>query len=393
LVVEVGLLVLAGFVSILAATLAIELISAVALERVPRHETGPKETPKIAVLIPAHNEGARLLATIEDVKEQLFPRGRVLVVADNCTDETAEVARAAGAEVTERQDAERRGKGYALHWGLEYLKADPPEIVIIVDADCRVGPNTIGTLASVAFTSGRPVQALYNMRKAEGGTTSHSAVQEFAWILVNHVRPIGLAKIGLPCQLMGTGMAFPWHAINSVPLATGDLVEDVKLGLDLAAEGYPPRFCPSVYVESTFPTSESGNIDQRRRWEIGSLRLLLRNGPRYLWRASRTGNLHLFFLAMDAMVPPLTLLGGLLVVFWLAALGVAVAGYGSSPLFVLTAAGVLVAGTLVAAWAKFGRHVLELKDAWQLVPFLIQKFKIYKWRPGHVLQWTRTDRS
>ena len=102
----------------------------------------------------------------------------------------------------------------------------------------------------------RPVQALYLMTAPPGSAINHQ-VAEFAWRLKNHVRPLGLKALGLPCQLMGTGMAFPWGVIRSAELASGFIVEDLKLGLELAAGGHPPAFS-SAMVTSTFPSSAEG---------------------------------------------------------------------------------------------------------------------------------------
>ena len=76
-------------------------------------------------------------------------------------------------------------------------------------------------------------------------SAQRTRVREFAWRVKNWVRPLGLSSLGLPCQLMGTGMAFPWEVIADARLATGSLAEDLKLGLELAANGHPPVFCPS----------------------------------------------------------------------------------------------------------------------------------------------------
>jgi hypothetical protein len=89
----------------------------------------------------------------------------------------------------------------------------------------------------------RPVQSLYLMTAPCESAINHQ-VAEFAWRLKNQVRPLGLRALGLPCQLMGTGMAFPWDIIRSAELASGFIVEDLKLGLDLADAGHPPVFCP-----------------------------------------------------------------------------------------------------------------------------------------------------
>ena len=100
------------------------------------------------------------------------------------------------------------GKGYALDFGLKHLAANPPDIVIIIDADCRVSENAIETMAQACAATGRPVQVLDLMTAPEGSPINYR-VAEFAWRVKNWVRPLGLSALGLPCQLMGTGMAFP----------------------------------------------------------------------------------------------------------------------------------------------------------------------------------------
>jgi len=118
---------------------------------------------RTTVLIPAHNEGEGVVQTIRDVQAQLGPNDRILLVADNCTDDTAAMAKAAGVEVIVRTDQARRGKGYALEFGVRHLALDPPDVVIILDADCRLGECAIRTLSTTAMVYGRPVQALYLM--------------------------------------------------------------------------------------------------------------------------------------------------------------------------------------------------------------------------------------
>ena len=244
----------------------------------------------IAVLVPAHNESAGLIPTLDDVKEQLRPRDRLLVVADNCDDDTASVAASAGAEVTTRADPSKIGKGYALDWGLKYLATNPPDIVIIVDADCRtLKPAQYERLASVCENVQRPVQALYLMTAPMGSTINHQ-VAEFAWRLKNWVRPLGLSAIGLPCQLMGTGMAFPWDVIRLADLSNGFIAEDLKLGLELAHAGYSPQFLSSAVVRSTFPTTVQGTALQRNRWEQGHLALIMKTAPILLYRALKDRN-------------------------------------------------------------------------------------------------------
>src|ERR1039458_5973497 len=140
---------LACLLGIPVALLLFEVVAAIVLparKYSQRSIQGPR--PRVAVIIPAHNESVGLLPTVEDVKKQLRVGDRLLVVADNCTDDTAVVASTAGAELIERVEPTKIGKGYALDFGLNHLSLDPPAIVIFIDADCRITEGTIGQLAT-----------------------------------------------------------------------------------------------------------------------------------------------------------------------------------------------------------------------------------------------------
>ncbi|HEY9651501.1 MAG TPA: glycosyltransferase family 2 protein, partial [Coleofasciculaceae cyanobacterium] len=121
------------------------------------------QRPRIAVLIPAHNEASGIGGTLETVIHQLTSQDQLIVIADNCTDETARVVRSFGAIALERHDPSRLGKGYALDYGLQFMESNPPDVVVIIDADCRVEPGVIERIANTAITSNRPVQANYSM--------------------------------------------------------------------------------------------------------------------------------------------------------------------------------------------------------------------------------------
>src|SRR5690606_9575507 len=115
--------------------------------------------PRVAVVIPAHNEELLIALTVSAVREKIAPASRVLVVADHCSDETAEKARLAGAEVIERCDLTRVGKGFALAHARDHLSSDPPDAVFILDADCQIVSGRLDALAYEAMTRGEPVQA------------------------------------------------------------------------------------------------------------------------------------------------------------------------------------------------------------------------------------------
>lgn len=390
------LLVLALLLAIPVAVLFVEVVAAIALrprERLPiPMEEGARR--RIAVLVPAHNEGAALLPTIADIKAQLGANDRLLVVADNCTDDTAAVAAAAGAEVVARNDPERIGKGYALDWGLRHLSADPPDVVVIVDADCRLSDRAIDRLAICSAQTGRPAQALDLMTAPERSPINHQ-VAEFAWRVKNWVRPLGLGNFGLPCQLMGTGMAFPWDVLRSAELASGQIVEDLKLGLDLAGQGRAALFCPSAVVTSEFPLSAAGADAQRKRWEHGHIRAIVSALPRYLGRAIAGRNLSLLALSLDLAVPPLALLGllvsGAVVITGVAAL----LGVPSIAFIIATTTFAVFALSGFLSWYTYGRDILPASQLASIGRYVFGKLGLYVslLTRGFVTRWTRTDRK
>jgi cellulose synthase/poly-beta-1,6-N-acetylglucosamine synthase-like glycosyltransferase len=349
---------------------------------------GAVERSQVCVLVPAHDEAEGIGATVAAIRQQLAPGDRLLVVADNCTDETARIAAEAGAEVAIRHEPSRRGKGYALAFGIDQLRKAPPACVIVMDADCTPGERLIDTLAHRCAATNRPVQARYVMAVPEG-SPPEQAVAAFSWLVRNYVRPLGLAALNLPSQLMGTGMAFPWNAIAQADLASGHIVEDLKLGLDLANAGHPPLFEPQVAVTSTFARSEGAMVTQRRRWETGAVAVLTRTAPRSILRALRTADLRLLALALDAMVPPLVPFVMVLSAFAVLATVIALSGGPPTAAVVASSAAAAVIAGLILAWLVFGRRTLALPGPGTLLAFVARKFHIYQ-RPGG---WVRTGRN
>jgi cellulose synthase/poly-beta-1,6-N-acetylglucosamine synthase-like glycosyltransferase len=385
----------AGLLAVLVVVLSTEIFAAVILPR--RDNILPSRDQinrRVAVLVPAHDESTGLLKTLADIKGQLRSGNRLLVVADNCSDDTAAVARAAGAEVTERSNPLRVGKGYALAWGLQYLSADPPDIVVMIDADCTLAGDTLDRLTSACAATSRPIQAL-DLMTASTQSPIDYRVAEFAFRVKNWVRPLGLQALNLPCQLMGTGMAFPWKLMRSVNLESGCAVEDLKLGLDLARAGYPAKFYPLACVTSQFPSSAVGARSQRQRWEHGHLSAITTTIPRIAFESLVRRDLPLFALALDAAVPPLILLGVLLgAAVAISALGVL---FGLSHLSLILSAGALSLYliSLLVCWLKFGRDILPPRAILPMVSYVFDKLPLYRQfvARGSASKWTRTDRS
>lgn len=349
--------------------------------------------PCVAVLVPAHDEAAGVAATLQSVRGQMVPGDRLVVVADNCSDGTARVAGAAGAEVVERNNPQQRGKGYALDCGVRFLEAAPPEVVVIVDADCELHPGSLDHLARRCALTKRPVQALDLMHAPEGAGLK-TRIAAFAWVVKNHARPLGNHRLGLPCQLMGTGMAFPWELISAAPLASGHLVEDMRLGLDLAANGAAPLFCPQALITSTFPTSAQGLAEQRARWEQGHMGVILTEAPRALWRSIVLRRPELAAMVLDVGVPPLTMLVMVLVVQ--AVLDTVFAALGGSrmPMGIAAAAFSIFVLAVALAWWRFGRGIVSIGELARVPVYVFHKLPLYARFFGRGKDaWVRTKRD
>ena len=367
--------------------LALESLAALLPRRVVA--TARPAGVRCAILVPAHDEEAGIAATLTRVRAELQPEDRLLVVADNCSDGTATMARAAGAEVVERVDPTRRGKGFALDFGVRTLEAAPPDVVVVIDADCLVQASATDLLIGQVLRTGRPAQAVY-LLDAPAGVGIRSQLSAFAFRFKNLVRPLGLDRLGLPPLLNGTGMAFPWEVLRQAPLASGNIVEDMQLGLDLARAGHPPKFCAEARVGGLLPSGRDAARKQRTRWEHGHLRTLLAQVPRLLLSAVRQRRLGLLGLALELSVPPLSMLG----LLWVLAALLWCATQAPLPGALLASESLLAAATLLGSWIRFGRDCLPFTSLLAAPFYVLTKIPIYLafvWKPERA--WVRTTRE
>jgi cellulose synthase/poly-beta-1,6-N-acetylglucosamine synthase-like glycosyltransferase len=349
--------------------------------------------PRIDVLIPAHDEEAGIAATLASILAQTLPGDRVAVVADNCSDRTAAIAREAGARVWERRDDQRRGKGFALEYGRERLASECGEVVIIVDADCRLEPGTLDALAVTAATTGRPVQADYIMT-CPPNPSPRDVVSRIAVTIKNRVRQRGVALFGGAAVLTGSGMAFPWKVFRTAKLDGGNIVEDMQLSFDLLIAGDAPSYCGEACVVAPLPKQRNASIAQRTRWEHGHLQTLTRRVPRLAWEAIRQRRPVLLGAAIDLAVPPLSLL----VLLWAAiaaASGVAAwYGWGAMPFVTTLVAGNLLTAAVWAAVRRYGDGVSPWAVVTAVPRYVIEKIPIYvTFVVRRQRTWVRTDRE
>lgn len=392
MVIEVAFFALALVLCVPVAMFCLEVLLSLLPRKLDRFGVLPTET-KVAVLIPAHNEEGVIVGTLRSVLPTVPAVGRVMVVADNCTDRTAEIARELGAEVVERYSTAQRGKGFALDFGIRHLQASPPDVVVFLDADCRTQPETVERLAAAALVSGRPIQGL-NLCDPDPRGGYGQLASGFAFRFKNLVRTLGLVRLAGLCHLTGTGMALPWDLISKVRFADGNVVEDMQLGIDLALAGKPALFVPEARVDSPLPTRPSAVRSQRTRWEHGHLKTLLSQAPRLAALAFRRFRLDLLLLALDLAVPPLSLLvmalGGLV----LASAAGALLGISAWPLCLAWSALTCTAVAIFLGWAAHCREVVPFRTLVAAPYYAVAKLPIYLAflrRPQ--AQWIRTERD
>lgn len=341
------------------------------------------------VVVPAHDEEAVLGATLESLAALDYPEHlrRIVVVADNCSDRTAEIAMARGADVLVRDDAERRGKGYALALALERSEADGfADAVVVVDADTFVSANLLRAFSARIAAGARVLQADYVV--GNGPDTWRTRLMALAFVLFHGVRSLGRARLGLSAGLRGNGMAFTREALRACPYHAHSLAEDVEYGVELALAGVPVRFVPEARVSSDMPTDGRAARSQRSRWEKGRLELARRYLGPLLRRARQERSPMLLDLAADLLIPPLADLG--LAVVLGGAASTAVAWLTPAPWWIVTP----WALSFLALCVYLGRGIALSKMGWQALAALAAApaYLLWKLALGRA-RWSRRSRD
>jgi cellulose synthase/poly-beta-1,6-N-acetylglucosamine synthase-like glycosyltransferase len=317
-----------------------------------RHLTAPPAAQSVtfAVVVPAHNEENGIAATVRSLLALDYPGDRftVVVVADNCSDRTADVAREAGATVIVRQDPANRGKGYALARAYETILAEGwAQAVVVVDADTVVSPNLLSAFAARVERGAECLQAEYAVRNT--GDSWRTRLMAIAFALYHTTRSLGRERLGLSCGLRGNGMGFTADVLRRVPHRAFSVVEDVEYGIDLGLAGVRVWYVPEATVRGEMPATAEASRSQRQRWEKGRSQLVRQRS----WQLARAawsvrGRLALDLLA-DLLVPPLTSLVAMVVI------GCALATAGLAT----RASGVVGAAGWVVATLGIGTYVVR----------------------------------
>lgn len=243
--------------------------------RSSRRAANEQRAASLAVVVPAHNEQDSIQGCIASLQKCRPPKGqaRIFVVADNCTDATAERARAAGAEVMERHDDARRGKGHALDFAFSRLLPEGFDAFLIVDADSEVDPGLLRSVSDAIAEGAGVVQCAYLAAQPERSPLLDLALRGF-----NLVRPRGRDRLGWSCGIYGNGFAISRRVLEAVPYTAASIVEDLEYHLQLVQAGYRAEFVQDSAVRGAMPVNAAGRASQRARWEGGRLGILRSHG-------------------------------------------------------------------------------------------------------------------
>lgn len=274
------------------------------------------EELRIVVLVPAHDEAEGIGATLDSLARCAYEPGRrrTVLIADNCSDATAAIGRAAGVEVWERTDDRQRGKGFAIVWALERLFAagESFDAVVMVDADCTVSPNLLTAISARLGAGVGAVQVDYVASNPEDSAVS--ALRFGAFALADTVRFLGKQRLGLSCGLVGTGMGFRREVLLEAPWTSTGLVEDGEYHMRLVLAGVRTEFVAEAWVSQAVPTSMGASREQQARWEKGKAQMVRAWTPRLLAAGLARRDPVRLHAGAECLVPPQSViaLGGVL---------------------------------------------------------------------------------
>lgn len=259
-----------------------------------------------AVVVPAHNEEMVIERTLHSLQGMFYPKEMVdiIVVADNCTDRTADIARSSGAIVLERIDPIQRGKGYALRWCFDNLLKSIRgyEGIVVIDADSAVSRNFLQVMNYYLEHDAKAIQASDLVAPASESWSSEAT--RLGFTLYNYVRPLGRRVIGCSSGLRGNGMCFATDTLRKYPWQAFSLTEDLQYGLDLVLNDVQTVFAPEAMVLATMPADPANAESQRARWEAGRLPVTRSYIPRLLRHAIGHGSFRSLDACIDLATPP-----------------------------------------------------------------------------------------
>ncbi len=261
---------------------------------------------KFAIVVPGHNEEKIIAKTIYSLSGLIYPKKNydVFVIADNCTDNTANLARSLGANVLERFNKKEKGKGYALRWAFDQLLdyKEEYDAIIVVDADSLISGNYLEVMNYYLENNSTVIQSSDLVLPEPGNWSIESS--RIGFLLYNYVKPLGRKRLNFNMGLRGNGMCFSSEILRKIPWQAWSLTEDLEYGLILMLNGVKIDFAPEATVMAQMPKEPKNAESQRSRWEIGRYQIIRKYTLKFLYQAIKKRSVTYFDVFIDLITPP-----------------------------------------------------------------------------------------
>ncbi|MCZ7533586.1 MAG: glycosyltransferase [Acidimicrobiia bacterium] len=251
--------------------------------RTPKDPTVGEPTLKMRVVVAAHNEAGVIEGVASDLAKQTYPAHlmRSVVIADRCTDTTAEIA-GRYVDVAVREGGEG-AKGAAIAWYLDSEPLADGEVLLVLDADNRIDTDYVERVAASLQSGADAVQTYLDVANPDGSALA--TANALTYWASNRMVQLSRSNIGWSVDLGGTGMALTDSALKAAGGFTDDLTDDVALNARLNLAGIRATWLHTARVYDEKPTDMAATVRQRSRWVRGR-----RNAQRrYGWKLIRTG--------------------------------------------------------------------------------------------------------
>jgi 1,2-diacylglycerol 3-beta-glucosyltransferase len=351
-------------------------------------------TMRFDIIIPAHNEEAGIAAAVRSVLAIDWPADlfRAVVVADNCTDATAEVAARAGAQVLVRQDTTLQGKGHALAYAFRASRARGwADAVTIIDADSQVSANLLEAMAARFERGEKAVQVHYGVSNINASWRTR--LMAIAMASFHRVRSRARERLGLSCGIRGNGWGLTTALLEQVPYESFSLAEDLEFGIELGMRGMRVAYADEAWCDGEMVTGGKNASSQRRRWEQGRMAILRSKTLPLLQRAVTARSRICLDLALDLLVLPLSYVALNVVALTAAAWLLAPADARTGPWFWLgVLCGVALALYILRGWQLSNTKLRGLLDLLRAPFFMVWKLAVL-FRGRRTAEWVRTKRE
>ncbi|WAH35112.1 glycosyltransferase family 2 protein [Alicyclobacillus dauci] len=228
-------------------------------------------TKRFAVIVPAHNEERVVGPLIDSLTSQHYPSELfdIHLIADNCTDHTADVGRMHGAIVHERTNNEEQGKGYAIEWILQQIVASGEryDAIVMFDADNLVDPEFLNIMNDKLCRGNKVIQGYLGVKNPFDTWVSVSLAITY-WF-DNRMWQKARQNLGISCALGGTGLCIDYPLLQEMGWKATGLTEDLEFGVRCVNRGIIPMWAHEAKVYDEKPTSFMASFRQRLRWQQG----------------------------------------------------------------------------------------------------------------------------